>query len=301
MSDYGQVLDVLLFTDPKSGFFFGNGMAVLNTTPPAEVFQHPNYDRAKPYYKQLTHNMDFMGERRFYATWRNMPSYCIYCHDLDHLIDNCNVRPVLKCWKCDGVGHLKSKCTLQQTNNGRKKPKTSHHSTPDSEFSDDEEFEKNAVDLTTEAERTYNEHQTCDSSKDADEQINIEDRRSSLSSLKSGITDLLNSDSELPKESDDMDIDDQDNSGPNKVPSEITNAQKQVPTQKAISKNTTGQLSKTPTPKTPRAKPQNTNPGRMTRAMTRVEEADAMKAALEERQRQEQRSTKNHTTKYKLQ
>ncbi|KAI8880159.1 hypothetical protein K501DRAFT_191958, partial [Backusella circina FSU 941] len=106
LGKYGKVLDVLLFTDRYSGFFFGNGMAILNRTIPQEI----GYDPDIPYYAPLSHNLDYFGKKQFHAKWRNMPAHCVYCHSEEHVINECEERPQIRCWNCSAIEHVRAKC-----------------------------------------------------------------------------------------------------------------------------------------------------------------------------------------------
>ncbi|KAG1517152.1 hypothetical protein G6F46_005989 [Rhizopus delemar] len=60
-------------------------------------------------FKPLTHLIpgDEQRECGFYAVWNQMPDYCRYCHEEDHVIANCPKRKTRHtCWNCGAVGHI---------------------------------------------------------------------------------------------------------------------------------------------------------------------------------------------------
>jgi hypothetical protein len=211
LGKYGQVVEVLLFTDRDSGFFFGNGMAILNRTVPQEAVQAEGYDEGVPHYAALTHNMDYYGKKRLHAKWRNMPQHCVYCHSEEHVVADCDERPKIRCWNCHAFGHVSAKCPQKNVMKTRKKPKHQHRVEEFSE-SEDEIFEQDLAKLGDKAEQALKERQQNDlNNGDSTEPKNIPEEEkiddedfntSELSSLEEDELKLLGE-----EEEEDVDMD----------------------------------------------------------------------------------------------
>lgn len=119
LSQYGEVLDLGILTDPLSGMFQGTGYAILETSRDSE------FKSSKP----LTHNIPFPGlENGFFANWDAMPEYCKYCHSDGHIRANCPVaRPLRLCYSCNKPGHVAASC---KKNHATSKPPSVSQSPP---------------------------------------------------------------------------------------------------------------------------------------------------------------------------
>ncbi|SAL98679.1 hypothetical protein, partial, partial [Absidia glauca] len=102
LCQYGNVLDVGINTDPLSGMFMGSGYAVLETS----------NENATESFNPLTHILPFTGlSNGFQAEWENMPEFCKYCHQSDHVRANCpTARPLRLCYNCNNPGHVARNC-----------------------------------------------------------------------------------------------------------------------------------------------------------------------------------------------
>ncbi|KAI9495432.1 hypothetical protein BDB00DRAFT_732196, partial [Zychaea mexicana] len=113
LSPFGSVLHLSLYR-AAAGWFQGYGCAVLSN--------HEEDDSLDG----LTHRIEFgqVGSRlrHFYATWKDMGTYCRYCHNDDHSIDTCPTRLAQGCFNCSRRGHKASECPHPPRDQPRKTP-----------------------------------------------------------------------------------------------------------------------------------------------------------------------------------
>ncbi|KAG1452490.1 hypothetical protein G6F56_007807 [Rhizopus delemar] len=99
---YGKVLHVGLYLDPKTKLFFGKGYVMLDT---ANESTHA--------YQKLTHEISLGEQRIILATWRGMEQHCFYCHKPGHTKNDCHRlqrQRVKNCYACGSSDHLVRDC-----------------------------------------------------------------------------------------------------------------------------------------------------------------------------------------------
>ncbi|KAG0783902.1 hypothetical protein G6F16_010129 [Rhizopus arrhizus] len=111
LNNYGIVRDVGIVTDTETGAFIGSGYAILDCSP------DPN--QTDPFL-ELTHtiqwvDLDSNGELSscfIHAYWKDMPTYCKYCHEIGHSAVECKEAPSnkRKCFYCYKAGHIRAQC-----------------------------------------------------------------------------------------------------------------------------------------------------------------------------------------------
>ncbi|EIE86812.1 hypothetical protein RO3G_11523 [Rhizopus delemar RA 99-880] len=112
LSSYGYVRDVGIVTDSDTGAFLGSGYAVLDCTS----------DSSQPDpFLDLAHIMPWVDPHNpetddcsvyIHAYWKEMPTYCKYCHELGHSASECQQAPSNKrvCYYCYKPGHIRVQC-----------------------------------------------------------------------------------------------------------------------------------------------------------------------------------------------
>ncbi|KAG0173034.1 hypothetical protein DFQ30_009051 [Apophysomyces sp. BC1015] len=73
-------------------------------------------------YVPLQHHIPWKSSQDgFYATWKNMPLHCMFCHQQGHNRNDCPLPPINKvvCYNCDEKGHIQSTCPRGLTRNKR--------------------------------------------------------------------------------------------------------------------------------------------------------------------------------------
>ncbi|KAG1139314.1 hypothetical protein G6F37_009855 [Rhizopus arrhizus] len=109
-----RALDTHIFLEPTTSTYMCTDYAVLNVASKTETFE------------PLTHLIPWDEQREcsFYAVWNQMPVYCRYCHEEDHVVANCPKRKARHtCWNCSVVGHIAAECLLDKpSKKARKQP-----------------------------------------------------------------------------------------------------------------------------------------------------------------------------------
>ncbi|KAG0926168.1 hypothetical protein G6F29_013138 [Rhizopus arrhizus] len=112
LSSYGYVRDVGIVTDSDTGAFLGSGYAVLDCSS----------DSSQPDpFLDLAHIMPWVDPHNpetddysvyIHAYWKEMPTYCKYCHELGHSASECQQAPSNKrvCYYCYKPGHIRVQC-----------------------------------------------------------------------------------------------------------------------------------------------------------------------------------------------
>ncbi|KAI8976883.1 hypothetical protein BDB01DRAFT_712195, partial [Pilobolus umbonatus] len=60
----------------------------------------------------------------FHVTWKNMPTWCRYCHEEGHTKFNCEKsRARIICYNCHEVGHRSAECYRNSTPSFKKSRK----------------------------------------------------------------------------------------------------------------------------------------------------------------------------------
>ncbi|KAG0174639.1 adenyl-nucleotide exchange factor sse1 [Apophysomyces sp. BC1015] len=100
---YGRILDIGISRDAEFDLFMGDGYAILDRYQPEG--QQPFAD--------IKHHIRWTKSTNFfYATWKNMPLHCMFCHEQGHVRSDCPQRPVNRvfCYNCGEKGHTNNKC-----------------------------------------------------------------------------------------------------------------------------------------------------------------------------------------------
>ncbi|EIE78416.1 hypothetical protein RO3G_03120 [Rhizopus delemar RA 99-880] len=112
LSNYGSIRDVGIVTDSETGAFLGSGYAVLDCSPdPSQPDPFLDLTHVIPWVDpettSTTENSIFI-----HAYWKEMPTYCKYCHELGHSASNCKQAPSNKrvCYYCFKPGHIRVQC-----------------------------------------------------------------------------------------------------------------------------------------------------------------------------------------------
>ncbi|KAG1050386.1 hypothetical protein G6F43_007331 [Rhizopus delemar] len=110
-SSYGIVHDVGIVTDTETGAFLGSGYAILDCS--------SDPDQTDPFL-ELTHVIQWvdpdsnveLSSSFIHAYWKDMATYCKYCHELGHSAVDCKEAPSnkRKCFYCYKAGHICSQC-----------------------------------------------------------------------------------------------------------------------------------------------------------------------------------------------
>ncbi|ORE11367.1 hypothetical protein BCV72DRAFT_326130 [Rhizopus microsporus var. microsporus] len=110
--NYGEIRDVGVVKDADSGTFLGAGYVILDCSPEL------NTDNDDPFL-QLSHIIEWVnpdgsknGNIFIHAYWKDMPTYCKYCHESGHSASECNKSPSGKrvCFACLKSGHIRANC-----------------------------------------------------------------------------------------------------------------------------------------------------------------------------------------------
>ncbi|KAG0784909.1 hypothetical protein G6F29_010392 [Rhizopus arrhizus] len=109
-----------------TGAFLGSGYAILDCS--------PDPDQTDPFL-ELTHAIQWVDPDSngdlsscfIHAYWKDMPTYCKYCHDLGHSAVDCKEAPSnkRKCFYCYKAGHIRSQCPEKVALGKRRKGDTS--------------------------------------------------------------------------------------------------------------------------------------------------------------------------------
>ena len=104
LAPFGKILDLGIYVDKATKFFMGRGYAIL--------------DISGQSYHQLTHVISWKENDKevIRATWKNMPTWCRYCHEEGHAIAECTKAIAgLICYNCNERGHRSKNCTQNKT------------------------------------------------------------------------------------------------------------------------------------------------------------------------------------------
>ncbi|KAG1606216.1 hypothetical protein G6F46_013165 [Rhizopus delemar] len=127
--------DVGIVTDTETGAFLGSGYAVLDCS--------PDPTQTDPFL-ELTHAIEWVDTSDsaelssvfIHAYWKDMPTYCKYCHELGHSAIQCKDAPSNKrtCFYCFKPGHIRAQCpdkvALGKRRKGNHSPSVSHELDP---------------------------------------------------------------------------------------------------------------------------------------------------------------------------
>ena len=116
LSEYGEVLDVCLYTERCGDFFLGSGMTVLNRSGCPST----NGGTTKKL-SDLQHEIPWHGEEPLRVTWDRMSLHCRYCHKEGHARLQCPNRPGAECWNWGQSDHLNAQCPHGHRSANRKK------------------------------------------------------------------------------------------------------------------------------------------------------------------------------------
>ena len=114
LAPFGKIFDVGIFVDTATRLFMGRGYAVLDVSAGRE-------DKA---YHPLTHVISWkdMDNEIIRATWKNMPTWCRYCHQEGHAISECALATAgLICYNCNERGHRSKECPSKEIRRNRNK------------------------------------------------------------------------------------------------------------------------------------------------------------------------------------
>ncbi|KAI8972163.1 hypothetical protein BDB01DRAFT_839540, partial [Pilobolus umbonatus] len=95
---FGDILDIGLNYDPRHNFYMGTGYAVLDL----------NDLEGEVTFQPLSHTVSWCEStvEDFHVTWKNMPTWCRYCHEEGHTKFNCEKSKArIICYNCHEVGH----------------------------------------------------------------------------------------------------------------------------------------------------------------------------------------------------
>jgi hypothetical protein len=122
-SQYGKVLHVGLYLDPKTKLFFGKGYIMLDVS-----------DNNANVYRSLTHEISLGHHRVILATWRGMEKHCFYCHKPGHTKSGCQRlqrQNIKRCYACKSLEHFVRDCPkIGSPNVGEKRARTESHVSP---------------------------------------------------------------------------------------------------------------------------------------------------------------------------
>jgi hypothetical protein len=107
---FGTILDIGIAKEQATGFFMGNGYAVLDV--------HQQAD-AEIKFQKLSHQLSWMESTSdfFRATWNNMPTWCRYCHKDGHTKFQCEASKArVLCYSCQEQGHRSYECPRRNSN-----------------------------------------------------------------------------------------------------------------------------------------------------------------------------------------
>ncbi|KAI8980483.1 hypothetical protein BDB01DRAFT_836706 [Pilobolus umbonatus] len=100
---FGDILDIGLNYDPHHNFYIGTGYAVLDL----------NDLEGEITFQPLSHTISGCEStvEDFQVTWKNMPTWCRYCHEEGHNKFNCEKSKArIICYNCHEVGHRSAEC-----------------------------------------------------------------------------------------------------------------------------------------------------------------------------------------------
>ncbi|KAG1049594.1 hypothetical protein G6F43_008089 [Rhizopus delemar] len=122
-SQYGKVLHVGLYLDPKTKLFFGKGYIMLDVA-----------DNDANVYRSLTHEISLGHNRVILVTWRGMEKHCFYCHKPGHTKSGCQRlqrQKIKSCYACKSLEHLVRDCPkIGSPIVGEKRARTEYHVSP---------------------------------------------------------------------------------------------------------------------------------------------------------------------------
>ncbi|KAG1546734.1 hypothetical protein G6F49_010410 [Rhizopus delemar] len=122
-SQYGKVLHVGLYLDPKTKLFFEKGYIMLDVA-----------DNDANVYRSLTHEISLGHHRVILATWRGMEKHCFYCHKPGHTKSGCQRlqrQKIKSCYACKSLEHLVKDCPkIGSPIVGGKRARTESHVSP---------------------------------------------------------------------------------------------------------------------------------------------------------------------------
>ncbi|CAO3609880.1 unnamed protein product [Mucor hiemalis] len=141
LTPYGKLIDVGIFVDKASQLFHGRGYAVIDVNPNTSTLYQP-----------LTHVINWDNDEYdvIRATWKNMPTWCRYCHEDGHILINCEqMKAGIKCFNCREHGHRAKECPKKVSKtpfkNRNKRPRTTalqHADNSDDSFPTSDELLK---------------------------------------------------------------------------------------------------------------------------------------------------------------
>lgn len=101
LSKFGSVVQLGLYRAAE-GWFQGYGYAVLLNNEEDESINNLSH--------RISYGQINGREHEFYAVWKEMGTYCRYCHASDHVIAKCPTRPSQGCFNCNRLGHIAANC-----------------------------------------------------------------------------------------------------------------------------------------------------------------------------------------------
>lgn len=123
---YGKIIDLGIFVDKTTRVFRGRGYAVLDIG-----------SEESNQFQPLTHVINWFEDSDiFRATWKNMPTWCRYCHQEGHAIAECEqAKAGIVCFYCHQRGHRARECPdKQKSQNPSKRPRTVDPTPPSEEL-----------------------------------------------------------------------------------------------------------------------------------------------------------------------
>lgn len=120
--NYGEIRDVCIVKDTGSGTFLGAGYVIFDCSPELNTDSDDTC-------LQLSHIIEWAnpdgsknGNIFIHAYWKDMPTYCKYCHESRHSASECNKPPSGKrvCFACLKSGHIRPNCP-EKTKSSKKR------------------------------------------------------------------------------------------------------------------------------------------------------------------------------------